>query len=204
VAATGNQYRAEPDELELGDFVEWDSSGGMARGTIEQIVRDGRLDIPDSDFVVNGSEDDPAALIQVWRPDEDDEGRVYWEPSGTLVGHRFSTLTKIDPLPMEDDRERRQVDLSPPAYMRASARRGLEWHREGLSGDGLVDRTVREAVAMSEGNVTADKWVRLAAWIARPFGRLGCACCGFRPSGLSVAWCCGDGVVGWRCDETAG
>ena len=167
VAATGNQYRAEPDELELGDFVEWDSSGGMARGTIEQIVRDGRLDIPDSDFVVNGSEDDPAALIQVWRPDEDDEGRVYWEPSGTLVGHRFSTLTKIDPLPMEDDRERRQVDLSPPAYMRASARRGLEWHREGLSGDGLVDRTVREAVAMSEGNVTADKWVRLAAWIAR-------------------------------------
>ena len=164
--------RAEPDELELGDFVEWDSSGGMARGTIEQIVRDGRLDIPDSEFVVNGSEDDPAALIQVWRPDEDDEGRVYWEPSGTLVGHKFSTLTKIDPLPMEDDDERRQVDLSPPAYMRASARRGLEWHSEGLSGDGLVDRTVREARAMSEGNVTADKWSRMAAWIARHMGDL--------------------------------
>ena len=159
--------RAEPGELELGDFVEWDSSGGMARGTIEQIVTDGQLDIPDSEFVVNGTEDDPAALIQVWRPDEDEDGNVYWEPSGTLVGHKFSTLTKIDPLPMEEDRERRQVDLSPPAYMRASARRGLEWHREGLSGDGLVDRTVREARAMSEGNVTADKWVRLAAWIAR-------------------------------------
>jgi len=52
--------------------------------------------------------------------------------------------------------ERRQVDLSPPAYMRASARRGLEWHREGLSGDGVVDRTISEARAMSEGNVTAD------------------------------------------------
>lgn len=63
--------------------------------------------------------------------------------------------------------ETRQVDLEPPAYMRASARRGLQWHREGLSGDGLVDRTVREAVAMSEGNVTADKWVRIRAWIAR-------------------------------------
>jgi HK97 family phage prohead protease len=63
--------------------------------------------------------------------------------------------------------ERRQVDLSPPAYMRASARRGLEWHREGLSGDGVVDRTISEARAMSEGNVTADKWVRLRAWIAR-------------------------------------
>ena len=63
--------------------------------------------------------------------------------------------------------EDRQVDLSPPAYMRASARRGLEWHREGLSGDGVVDRTLREARAMAEGNVTADKWVRTRAWIAR-------------------------------------
>jgi uncharacterized protein len=67
----------------------------------------------------------------------------------------------------DEDEEERQIDLSPPAYMRASARRGLEWHREGLSGDGVVDRTIREAVAMSEGNVTADKWVRLRAWIAR-------------------------------------
>jgi HK97 family phage prohead protease len=51
--------------------------------------------------------------------------------------------------------------------MRASARRGLEWHREGLSGDGVVDRTISEARAMAEGNVTADKWVRLRAWISR-------------------------------------
>ncbi len=67
----------------------------------------------------------------------------------------------------EDEEEKREVDLRPPAYMRASARRGLEWHREGLSGDGIVDRTIREARAMAEGNVTADKWVRLRAWIAR-------------------------------------
>jgi HK97 family phage prohead protease len=65
------------------------------------------------------------------------------------------------------DAEQRQVDLTPPSYMRASARRGLVWHREGLSGDGLVDRTVREARAMAEGNMTADKWVRTRAWIAR-------------------------------------
>jgi len=63
--------------------------------------------------------------------------------------------------------EQRDVNLTPPSYMRASARRGLEWHREGLSGDGLVDRTLQEARAMAEGNMTADKWVRTAAWIAR-------------------------------------
>ena len=65
------------------------------------------------------------------------------------------------------ERDSRAVDLSAPEFMREAARRGLEWHSEGLSGDGLADRTVREARAMAEGNVTADKWVRISAWIAR-------------------------------------
>jgi uncharacterized protein len=74
--------------------------------------------------------------------------------------------------PAEEDAEERQVNLTPPAYMRAAARRGLEYYAEGLAGDGLVDRTVREARAMAEGNVTADKWVRIRAWIARHLGDL--------------------------------
>jgi len=221
------QDRAEPDELEVGDFVRWDSSGGTAQGRIERIERDGTINVPDSDFTINGEEDDPAALIRIFQ--EDEEG---WQATDTLVGHRFSTLTKIDDLDDDDDQEdrelpdayrpansddvpegracgncmfyredmqneaglsycerwddyvrgdyycdaweareeepeERQVDLSAPAYMRASARRGLEWYEEGLAGDGLVDRTVREARAMAEGNITADKWVRLRAWIAR-------------------------------------
>ena len=65
------------------------------------------------------------------------------------------------------DNDVRQVDLTAPAYMRASARRGLEWYSEGLGGDGLVDRTIREAREMAEGRVSADKWVRIQAWIAR-------------------------------------
>jgi HK97 family phage prohead protease len=68
--------------------------------------------------------------------------------------------------------ENRQVNLEPPAYMRASARRGLEWYSEGLGGDGLVDRTIREARLMADGQVSADKWVRIAAWIARHIGDL--------------------------------
>jgi HK97 family phage prohead protease len=93
----------------------------------------------------------------------DDEGRAFCERWEEYVeGGNYCNAWQ----PREDDEER-QVDLSPPAYMRASARRGLEWHREGLSGDGVVDRTIREAAAMAEGNVTADKWVRLRAWISR-------------------------------------
>ena len=66
-----------------------------------------------------------------------------------------------------EDTEERQVNLEPPAYMRAAARRGLEYYSEGKGGDGLVERTIREARAMASGNVTADKWVRIRAWIAR-------------------------------------
>ena len=69
-------------------------------------------------------------------------------------------------------KEVREVNLTPPAYMRAAARQGLRYYEQGLAGDGLVERTVREARAMAAGNVTADKWVRIAAWIARHLGDL--------------------------------
>jgi len=167
--------RARPNELEVGDYVSWNTSGGRARGEIVQIERDGTINVPDSSFTITGTPDDPAALIQVYQRVEGG-----WDDTDVYVGHKFSTLTKIDPLPEpmdepeddEDDDEVRQVDLTAPAYMRASARRGLQWYSEGLGGDGLVDRTIREARQMAEGNVSADKWVRIAAWIARHLGDL--------------------------------
>jgi HK97 family phage prohead protease len=159
-----SEQRAEPGELAVGDFVEWDSSGGMARGRIERIERDGSINVPDSDFTINGTEDDPAALIRIYQMDESDTGEMYWEETDTLVGHRFSTLTKIESL----TRAIRQVDLVAPSYMRAAARQGLRYYDEGLAGDGLVDRTVTEARQMARGDaLTPDKWIRIAAWIAR-------------------------------------
>ena len=154
--------RAAPDALEVGDSVSWNFSGGRARGVIERIEREGTINVPNSDFTITGTEDDPAALIRVYRP-----GAEGLEATDTLVAHKFSTLTKIQELD-----ENRAVNLTAPAYMRAAARRGLEYYAQGLAGDGLVDRTVREARAMAEGNVTADKWVRIAAWIARHLGDL--------------------------------
>ena len=91
-------FRAEPNELNEGDFVEWESSGGTARGKIEHIMREGTLGVPDSEFSINATAEDPAALIRIYRPGDDG-----WDETETLVGHRFSTLRKIDPLPMDDD-----------------------------------------------------------------------------------------------------
>lgn len=96
--AMETEKRAEPDELSVGDFVSWNSSGGRARGKIERIERDGSINVPDSEFTVNGTEDDPAALIRVY----DSEGNE----SDVRVGHRFSTLTKIDPIRYYHDDER--------------------------------------------------------------------------------------------------
>jgi HK97 family phage prohead protease len=166
--------RAAPGTLNVGDFVSWNSSGGRARGRILDIVEDGVINVPDTDFEITGTPTDPAALIMVY---EQVEGG--WRESGTRVGHKFSTLTSIEALkeaPQEAEEsnsvEYREVNLAPPSYMRAAARRGLQYYEEGYGGDGLVDRTIREARAMARGSVTADKWVRLRAWIARHLGDL--------------------------------
>lgn len=193
--------------FDVGDFVSWNSSGGRARGRIERIERDGKINIPNSEFVVTGTNDDPAALIRVFQKQDDG-----YEPSETLVGHKFSTLTKIDDLPkpsaqrnqmfvdaidmaiailmqakssyeyedevdddemddepdeMVENSEYRAVDLSAPAFMRASAKRGLALHEQGLSGDGLMPQTVEDARKMAAGQVTEAKWRKIGAWIAR-------------------------------------
>jgi HK97 family phage prohead protease len=66
---------------------------------------------------------------------------------------------------IEDDV--RAVNQDAPAFMRAAARRGLEFYADGKAGDGLTEKTVREARLMAEGKVSDDKWIRIAAWIAR-------------------------------------
>lgn len=56
----------------------------------------------------------------------------------------------------------------PPAGVRSAMRRGLEWHEEGYSGDGLVQKTVREARSIANGEAQSiDKIKRMRAWFAR-------------------------------------
>ena len=66
---------------------------------------------------------------------------------------------------MED--EVRQVALNLPTYIRNAARKGLDYYGQGLAGDGLVERTVREARDMARGEITEDKVIRTNAWGAR-------------------------------------
>jgi hypothetical protein len=72
-----------------------------------------------------------------------------------------------EPEEMPEESELRAIDLSAPAFMRASAKRGLALHEQGLSGDGLVSQTVEDARKMAAGQVTEAKWRKIGAWIAR-------------------------------------
>jgi starvation-inducible DNA-binding protein len=71
--------------IKVGSMVSWNSSGGTARGKIERIIRDGKYDVPDSNVSVTGTEDDPAAVIRVYRNDE---------PTDTIVAHKLATLSE--------------------------------------------------------------------------------------------------------------
>ena len=92
---TPNKY-PEQNELEdellkakykVGDFVQWRSSGGTARGKVTRVVTNGTIKVPNSDFTITGTPENPAVAIRVYQKDGNS-----WKPSDTTVGHRMNTL----------------------------------------------------------------------------------------------------------------
>jgi len=90
---TDEEEKSSANDLKVGDFVRWGSSGGPAKGKIERIVRDGSLNVPNSSFSIEGTKEDPAALIRIYKDGD---------KTDTLVGHKFSTLTKVSSKSLED------------------------------------------------------------------------------------------------------
>ena len=86
--------RAEAGALSVGDFVSWDSSGGRSQGKVVEITTDGQIEA-DSGFKVNGTAEDPAALISIYEYDSEENAFVERKPP-LRVAHLFSTLTKVD------------------------------------------------------------------------------------------------------------
>ena len=152
------EVRADLGGLQLGDYVKWDTDLASFIGAIVEIKGQWlrvKLYEHEQGFWI---ESDNIAVISVDMV------------AKTELNNEDDMAISIDDSVSFDEEasvEVREVNLTPPAYMRAAARRGLKYHEEGKSGDGLQPATVREARAMAEGNVTADKWVRIAAWIAR-------------------------------------
>ena len=61
-----------------------------------------------------------------------------------------------------------EIDFSVPAGVIEELQRGLEWHEQGLSGDGLTPATVTWATKMAGGDdISPDKAKKMNAWFAR-------------------------------------
>jgi hypothetical protein len=69
--------------LSVGSMVSWNSSGGRATGKITRIIRNGSYNVPGTDVTINGTPDNPAAVIRLYR-----DGK----PTDTIVSHRMNTL----------------------------------------------------------------------------------------------------------------
>lgn len=67
----------------VGSMVSWNSSGGTARGKITRIIRSGTYNVPGTQVSLNASEDDPVAVIRLYRDGE---------PTDTIVAHKTKTL----------------------------------------------------------------------------------------------------------------
>jgi hypothetical protein len=77
-------------------------------------------------------------------------------------------ITEVNNQDLDNETELRDINLVPPAYMRASARRGVALHEEGLSGSGIMPATVADARKMANGEALSEaKWRKISPWIAR-------------------------------------
>jgi len=94
------------------------------------------------------------------------QGKAYYQAEETEDEDEMEDEPD-DESEMETD-EYRAVDLSVPAFMRASAKRGLALHEQGYSGDGLVPATVADARRMANNEALSEnKWRKISPWIAR-------------------------------------
>ena len=72
------------ESVRVGSMVSWNSSGGRARGKVKRIITSGSYKVPDSEFTINGTSDNPAVVIELYDNDK---------PTGRTVAHRMNSLT---------------------------------------------------------------------------------------------------------------
>lgn len=124
----------EITEAKVGDMVSWNSSGGRATGKITKIVRDGKIKVPGSSFTINGTPDDPAALIRLYR-----DGK----PTDRYVGHKVSTLRSGSKESEDSDSEDGMEEIEIGDM--------VEWTANGDSGTGMVEHIMREGTLGAPG-----------------------------------------------------
>ena len=111
-------------------------------------------------------------------------GAITFDAAMALIGVSFPTippdeaariLAGAQALPDEAETDERiarakydEIDFSVPDGVKEELRKGLNWHEEGHSGDGLTPATVSWARRMAGGeDISPEKVVKMRAWLAR-------------------------------------
>lgn len=77
---------ATKTRLRVGSLVTWKHRGGSASGKIIKIIKTGKCKIPNSSLIISADEDNPAALIMLFKNNE---------PTKTVVGHKLKSLKPV-------------------------------------------------------------------------------------------------------------
>lgn len=140
--------------MRVGSMVSWNSSGGRAMGRITRIVRNGKINVPNSDFTITGTPQDPAVLIRVYRDGE---------PTDTLVGHRMSTLRSVSKMEFE-----KAETYKPTSGMQSAAKRALRWKEEGkATGAGTSVGWTRAGQLARRENLSLETVKRMYSYFSR-------------------------------------
>jgi len=76
-------FMEKADSVRVGQMVSWNSSGGTASGKVRRIIRSGSYNVPGTDITINGTEENPAVVITLYRDGD---------ATDVTVAHRMSTL----------------------------------------------------------------------------------------------------------------
>lgn len=96
----GNIGKSMPN-LKEGDFA-MTAHGGDEEfhiGQVVHVMREGMLGVPDGEYTLEATPENPAVMIQLF--EQDDEG--FWEATRLYTACTMSMYIPIDPLPMEPE-----------------------------------------------------------------------------------------------------
>jgi len=87
--------KASVEDLKMGDYVQWNASGGKAQGKIVDIKKDGEAGSSISEYTLTGTEKDPVYVIKLVQRDSDGNDIL----TDQTVVHRADALNVIpDPI----------------------------------------------------------------------------------------------------------
>lgn len=90
-AAKAAEGKATPEQAVEGAFVQWIDGEDMRLGRIEYVMTEGTLGLPESEYAIDASTEDPAVLVRLF-----DEDNGAWMETDTFMGALASAVTPAD------------------------------------------------------------------------------------------------------------